>query len=167
MIILGNSSVTELGCAVTTITSISDRRVKTNVQNIDSSLSFIMRLQPVTYHLSVESMDSISRIGNPQADSLNTAERSTPHSADTVLHNGFIAQAVDSAAQLSGYPFSGISRPNSPAGTYGLGYSDLIPALTKAIQQQQAIISALQTQNSSLQAQINSMQAILNRNNLH
>ena len=48
-ITLGNSSVTELRCGVSTITSFSDQRDKTNIENITVGLDFIDSLRPVEF----------------------------------------------------------------------------------------------------------------------
>lgn len=48
-ITLGNASITSLRCAVTTITSLSDRRDKTNILPIPYGLNFIKDLQPVKF----------------------------------------------------------------------------------------------------------------------
>ncbi len=45
-ITLGNGSVTSLRCAVTTITAISDKRDKIDIENLDIGLDFIRELKP-------------------------------------------------------------------------------------------------------------------------
>ena len=46
---LGSSSVTSLRCAVTSITSISDARDKTDIIEISEGLEFVDKLKPVTF----------------------------------------------------------------------------------------------------------------------
>lgn len=48
-ITLGNTSITSLKCAVTTITALSDERDKTDIQDISYGLDFINDLRPVQF----------------------------------------------------------------------------------------------------------------------
>jgi hypothetical protein len=48
-ITLGNSSIGSLRCNVTSITSLSDERDKSNIQELDQGLSFIKQLNPVKF----------------------------------------------------------------------------------------------------------------------
>jgi len=48
-ITLGNSSVTALRCQVTSITSLSDKRDKTNIEDSNYGLDIIEKLKPVTF----------------------------------------------------------------------------------------------------------------------
>ena len=48
-ITLGNSSITSLRCNVQTITSLSDKRDKTDIIEISEGLDFISKLKPVTF----------------------------------------------------------------------------------------------------------------------
>ncbi len=41
--------ITSLRCKVTSITAVSDKRDKTDIQELDSSLKFIGKLKPVTF----------------------------------------------------------------------------------------------------------------------
>jgi hypothetical protein len=49
-IVLGNSDIESLRCQISNITSLSDKRDKTNIQNLKSSLDFINELKPVTFN---------------------------------------------------------------------------------------------------------------------
>jgi hypothetical protein len=48
-ITLGNSSITSLRCNVTSISSLSDERDKTNITDLDHGVNFIKRLRPVKF----------------------------------------------------------------------------------------------------------------------
>ena len=48
-IVLGNSSISKIYAAVTSITAISDRRRKRDIRDIDLGLDFIAKLRPVSY----------------------------------------------------------------------------------------------------------------------
>lgn len=48
-ITLGNTSISSLRCNVTSITSLSDERDKTNIQQLDQGLSFVKQLNPVKF----------------------------------------------------------------------------------------------------------------------
>jgi trimeric autotransporter adhesin len=65
---------------------------------------------------------------------------------ETTLFTGFIAQEVEQAAKDAGYNFSGIDKPKNENDLYGLRYAEFVVPLVKAMQEQQAIIMALQKQ---------------------
>ncbi|NUO00302.1 MAG: hypothetical protein HUU01_06760, partial [Saprospiraceae bacterium] len=49
---------------------------------------------------------------------------------------------------------------SKPAEILGVFYSDLIPVLTKAIQEQQTQIETLRTENATLQAKVSELDAL-------
>lgn len=49
---------------------------------------------------------------------------------------------------------------SKPAAVLGVFYSDLIPVLAKAIQEQQGQIEALRTENATLQAKVSELDAL-------
>ncbi len=48
-VLLGNTSVSQIRAAVTSITAYSDGRYKTNIENNVHGLDFVMKLKPITY----------------------------------------------------------------------------------------------------------------------
>ena len=105
-IVLGNSSITALKCQVQTITSLSDKRDKTNIQDSEYGLDLISKLKPVTFDWN---MRDGAKVG--------------------IKDLGFIAQDLqkvsDSHTQLVND-----KNPEKLEASYGR----LIPVLVKAIQ---------------------------------
>ena len=93
-ITLGSANNTSLRCNVTSISSLSDQRDKTNIQDIPDSagIDFINKLRPVTYHWDRrEWYDD----GNPDGSQIKADwRRWKPNSG---LKQGFIAQEVQAA----------------------------------------------------------------------
>jgi len=61
---------------------------------------------------------------------------------------------VERAAQEVNYHFSGLKTPQNSGDTYGLGYTDFVVPLVKAVQE-------LNTENSNLKAEIADLKAQL------
>jgi len=95
----------------------SDANVKENIVDLDSSLNIVNNLKPVIFNY------------------INTAVNN-----DT-KHLGFIAQDVYQTLENKDY-LGSIVR--SDGDTLSIAYSNIIPLLTKAIQEQQALIKALE-----------------------
>jgi hypothetical protein len=95
----------------------SDANIKENITNLDSSLNIINNLKPVVFNY------------------INTSVNN-----DT-KHLGFIAQDVYQTLENKDY-LGSIVR--SDGETLSIAYSNIIPLLTKAIQEQQALIKALE-----------------------
>jgi carbonic anhydrase/acetyltransferase-like protein (isoleucine patch superfamily) len=110
-ITLGNSAITTLRCQVTTITSLSDARDKTNIVDIPAGLSFVQALRPVAFDWN---MRDGGKIG--------------------VHEFGFVAQELQAAQAQTGITVPNLVYTDNPekleasAGT-------LIPVLVKAIQE--------------------------------
>ncbi|MFN4233309.1 MAG: tail fiber domain-containing protein [Bacteroidia bacterium] len=90
----------------------SDERFKKDIMNINSGLKSVMDLRPVSYILD-------SSLESDQQEH---------------LHFGFIAQEVEKL-----FPNLVVTTIN---GYKGMNYQELIPILTKAVQEQQAIIES-------------------------
>jgi hypothetical protein len=107
----------------------SDARWKDNVQTLDCNcLDIINDLRSVSYNYNEDS----------GASDLTT------------IHLGFIAQEVEQAT--GNHPWLSGLVTEDPEGYKSMAYQELIPVLTKAIQEQQAIIEELQTRLSALEA---------------
>ena len=102
----------------------SDERLKDNIQTLNDGLAVVSQLRPVTFQYKPE------------------------HSKDQSVQPGFIAQelqqAMDGKAYLDGVVQSGPEYLN-------VAYQNLIPILTKAIQEQQALITSLTARVAALE----------------
>jgi len=109
------------------ITAISDERLKENVRDIDTGLSTVMALKPRRYDWKE----------SKGLDKKNAA--------------GFIAQEFEQV-----FPDSvGLSKAGEDGIEYkNINYEELIPTLTKAIQEQQAIIQAQAADIAALKAKV-------------
>jgi hypothetical protein len=134
----------------------SDGRVKKDIAANVPGLSFIMKLRPVTYHIDEDAWDAIV----PQS-----AHRGNPllydSTAAPTIHTGFIAQEVEDAAASLGYTFNGVYKPQNNNDLYGLAYGAFAVPLTKAVQEQQELIIALQQELQRAQQEIQMIQAEL------
>jgi len=116
-ITLGNGNITSLRAQVTSITALSDRRDKTDIQTITEGIDFIKQLKPVTY-------------------TWNTRDKSKVG----VKAAGFIAQdllALQKASSI-GANLDLVSENNPEK--LEARYNNLLPVMVKAIQDQQVII---------------------------
>ena len=109
-----------------TYSAVSDERLKKNIEPLDSTLSRIMQLQPRTYHFNEEQDD------DPR-------------------HIGLIAQ------ELKQYFPEVVSIQDGDEGgaienLHTVAYSELVPVLIKAVQEQQAIIDRLETRIDAMEA---------------
>ena len=57
---------------------------------------------------------------------------------------GFLAQEVEQAAKAANYEFSGYDTPKTERDLYKIKYAEFVVPLVKGMQEQQAIIEALQ-----------------------
>jgi hypothetical protein len=133
MVAVGNTSVSSIKGQVA-FTTYSDMRVKNNILANVPGLSFINSLKPVTYHYDIKKENAILGIKN------NDDDWKGKYDIEKIAFSGFLAQDVDAAAKAIGYDFSGVDK-SSPL--WGLRYSEFVPALVKAIQEQQQQIEEL------------------------
>jgi hypothetical protein len=115
--------------------SISDVRKKSNIANIQYGLDEVMRLRPVSFTWKE----------NPQwGTKLGLIAQEVEHVVKEVVLHGNVEDAYDEAGNL---------QPGSDE--YGMFYSDLIPVLIKAIQDQQALIEAMEDRIQTLEENAN------------
>ena len=95
----------------------SDANIKENIVNLDSSLNIVNNLKPVVFNYINASVNNDTK------------------------HLGFVAQDVYQTLENKDY-LGSIVR--SDGETLSIAYSNIIPLLTKAIQEQQALIKALE-----------------------
>lgn len=117
---LGNSSITTLRCAATTITAISDRRDKKDIQPIPAGLNFIKELNPVAFKWATR-----------DGKKLNTPEF------------GFIAQDLQQAQAITKIIVPNLVLAENPD-RLEASPGTLIPILVKAIQELTAKVEALE-----------------------
>ena len=130
-IMLGNSSVTGLFCYDNTISAPSDRRDKTNIQDLSAGLDFVKKLRPVAF-------DWNMRDGEKK----------------DIPDVGFIAQELESAQKDEPQSkYMNLATYNKDTDQYFAQSANLIPVLVKAIQEQQALIDQLQQQVRELMQQ--------------
>jgi len=110
-ITLGNGSIATLRCQVTTITSLSDERDKTNIKPLKAGLDFINRIDSVEFDW-------------------NARDKSKVGIADT----GFIAQQLKKVQEDTGIHIPGLVYEENPE-KLEAGYGKLIPVLVKALQE--------------------------------
>jgi len=94
----------------------SDARIKEDISSIDSGLDVIQKLNPVTYRYKKE------------------------WSKDQSIQTGFIAQELLESLEGKNY-INGVVQQNSQY--MSVAYQNIIPILTKAMQEQQALIQSL------------------------
>jgi hypothetical protein len=119
-ITLGNSSITTLRCQVTTITSLSDARDKTDIQPLNAGLEFVEALNPVSF---TWNMRDGGKVGE----------------ADT----GFIAQDLKQAQEDLGVHIPHLVFDANPE-KLEAGYGKLIPVLVQAIKDLSAEVKGLE-----------------------
>ena len=105
----------------------SDERIKENITPIDSGLDVVAKLNPVTYKYKEE------------------------WSRDQSIQTGFIAQDLLVALEGKNY-VDGIVNQSSEY--MSVAYQNIIPILTKAIQEQQTIINDLKARVETLEAKL-------------
>jgi hypothetical protein len=129
-ITLGNSSITALRCAVTTITSLSDARDKTNIEPIPAGLDFVDRLNPVKF---TWNMRDGGKIG--------------------IDEFGFVAQELVSAQQSAGINYPNLVSSDNPD-RLEASYTTLVPALVKAIQELKALVTEQRSEIEALKSKV-------------
>jgi hypothetical protein len=118
-ITLGNSSIATIRAQVTTITSLSDIRDKTNITSLNYGIDFIKKLNPVSFDWD---MRDGGKIG--------------------ISEIGFIAQELQQAQIDYGVNIPNLVydiNPDKLEASYGV----LIPIIVKALKEQQALIDEL------------------------
>lgn len=116
----------------------SDARMKTNITNLTSGLNKVMQLRPVSYNWINPNDGKGTEIGFIAQE----VEKVVP---EAVVHS-FASEEQLANAKANGKPIPAITDP------YAMKYTELIPVLTKAIQEQQAQIELLQKEIELLKA---------------
>ena len=119
-ITLGDSNITSFRCNTQTISSLSDARDKTDVQELPEGLDFISKLNPVKFQWQ-------TRDGNGK---------------DGTYEAGFIAQELQSAQQEADADYLGLVMDANPD-RLEASYGKLVPMLVKAIQELKSEVEQL------------------------
>ena len=155
---IGNSSMVSIGGQVGW-TTISDRRVKTNLREDVPGLNFITLLRPVSYNYNLaKEAELLGRV--------DTSEWEGKYDIERIRFSGFIAQEVDSAANSIGYSFSGVDKQGKIA---GLRYQEFVIPLVKSVQElyteskaKDEVIIKLQKENEAQEQRIKELEFKMN-----
>jgi hypothetical protein len=156
---LGNSLITQIG-GYSAWTNLSDVRFKTDIAPQPHGLDFILRLEPITYHMDVRKLNSFLY---GSGDTLFTSASSQQgiREKEAILYSGFSAQQVEQAAAEVGYDFSGVYKPQNGRDHYALAYAEFVVPLVKAVQELNARNEELEVVNASLQQRLLGHDAVL------
>lgn len=168
---IGNTGIVSIGGQVSW-TTFSDGRYKKNKKDDVKGLAFINLLKPITYTVDVNALNAHyerNSANDSAYNSLKQEMQAEAARAATIIYNGFEAQEVEAAARQLNYNFSGVDKPQSKDGLYGLRYSDFVVPLVKAVQElsrdnetKEEKINNLQKQIDELKAMIGSKQLTVN-----
>ncbi len=133
-ITLGNSSITALRCAVTSITSLSDERDKKDIVDLEYGLDFIESLQPkqFTWDNRPEKTIEVDKDGNEIEKEIESANKGKKDF-------GFIAQEVQS---LDNDVLRLVYDENPDK--LEMSYGKLVPILVKAVKELSEKVKALE-----------------------
>ena len=139
-IILGDANIQTLRCQKTSITALSDRRDKKNIIDIPYGLDLINKLQPrqFTWNIRGETEDN-------------------PHQCKTRV--GFIAQEVQSVLGEDNAVLNMIHDFNPQK--LELSYGQLVPVLTKAVQELSSELIAEKEKTAILESKLTTFEARL------
>jgi hypothetical protein len=116
----------------------SDARMKKNISNLTYGIETVMKLRPVSYNWK----DQRAGLGRQIGFIAQEVETVLP---EAVVHSR-MTESQRKRALKAGKPVPAITDP------YGMRYEEIIPVLTKAIQEQQAKIELLEKEISQLKA---------------
>ncbi|MEP6747582.1 MAG: tail fiber domain-containing protein [Bacteroidota bacterium] len=141
MMRVGNGATTSIGGPVGWST-ISDERVKKNIQQNVPGLDFINKLRPVSYNIDLTAMDRIIQPASPKNNAARVVKANVPQqmsdalkAKEQIVYTGFMAQEVELAAKAMHYNFSGVDTPKNDKDLYSLRYADFVAPLVKAVQE--------------------------------
>ncbi len=157
---IGNTGVTSIGGQVGW-SVFSDGRYKKNIKENVAGLAFINRLKPITYTIDVDGLDTYFSKGRKTDPKAKTTNRAKNTEAAKAVYSGFIAQDVEAAAAGLNYTFSGVDKPVSKDGLYGLRYDNFVVPLVKAVQELSAQNDTLKSINQNLEQRIARLEAIM------
>jgi hypothetical protein len=136
-IVLGNNAITSLLCNAP-LSTLSDARTKTNIQENIPGIEFINLLRPVTYNNDPDGIAKLMKISE------ENRSKETETMQAKIIKTGFIAQEVEEAAKTAGYDFNGLIAPATEDGYYSLAYSQFVVPLVQTCKQQHVRINSLE-----------------------
>ncbi len=164
---IGNTSVTSIGGQVEWTTP-SDGRYKKDIKENVQGLAFINSLRPITYTVNVQGLNEYYNKGRKQLsnnavsaneEAANAEMKKSEDEASNIVYNGFIAQEVEEAAKKLNYEFSGVDKPQTEDGLYGLRYSDFVVPLVKAVQELSHQNDELKKENIQMKSEIGNLKS--------
>ena len=155
---IGNNYIMSIGGNVGW-TSFSDGRYKKNIKEDVKGLSFINALRPITYTVDIKSLDAYCQKGRKGTEDstyqkMRAAMANAEEEGSRIIYTGFVAQEVEAAAKKLNYNFSGVDKPKTKDGVYGLRYGDFVVPLVKAVQE-------LSEENNELKKEIAEIKQML------
>ena len=163
---VGNPATTSIGGPVGWST-ISDKRVKANIQANIPGLAFIMELRPLTYNINVNALREFSRNAVDHLTGSTSGRLLVPQKTasagdrlledaykarEQIVYTGFVAQEVAAAAKKLQYDFNGVDSPEHPNDLYALRYEAFVVPLVKAVQELSSQARQLKKSQASLVA---------------
>ncbi|MCB0747354.1 MAG: tail fiber domain-containing protein, partial [Ignavibacteriae bacterium] len=140
---------------------LSDGRYKNNIIEDVAGIDFIMGLRPITYNLDVEKLSTklgeysrVDKNGNRMQAELSPEMVEARQRKASKREVGFIAQEVEELANNLGFDFSGVEVPENEQSMYRLRYAEFVVPIVKAMQEQQVVITGLESVVARLQIQI-------------
>lgn len=158
---IGNTVVNSIGGQVGWST-FSDGRYKKNIKEDVKGLAFINLLHPITYTVDINGLNEYYDQGRKHDSSYKKRkeeEALSTNEASGIVYNGFIAQDVEVAAKKLNYVFSGVDKPTTKDGLYGLRYAEFVVPLVKAVQELSTENDDLKKENAQLKSANNSQQS--------
>ena len=152
---IGNLATNSIG-GYANWTNFSDGRYKKNIQENVKGIDFIMKLRPITYQLDVAGLSN--KLNESGTVPMNAAMQQAMKEKEIMIFSGFVAQEVEVAAKQLQYDFSGVDAPKNANDFYGLRYADFVVPLTKAAQEQQAIINEQKEKIASLERRLQALE---------
>jgi trimeric autotransporter adhesin len=143
-ITLGNDSVQILRCNATSITSLSDKRDKTDIQDLSLGIDFVMTLRPRQYHWDRRDWYTDKIPDGTQKDSEFTA--------------GFIAQELDQAQISQEAEWLNLVMKNNPERLEATP-GNLLPVIVKSLQDLKRENDQLKLYKDSLEQSVEILKA--------
>jgi hypothetical protein len=122
----------------------SDKNQKENIQDISYGLDAVMKLKPISFRWKDKNCNVGT--GNNLGFIAQDLEKVIP---DVVVHSITSREEIENARNEKGIEL----EPE----TYGVKYSELIPVMVKAVQEQQEMIEKQQQENSALRIELESL----------
>jgi len=142
-----------------TIYNPSDRRIKSNIKDINHALAKIRLLKPYSYEKNLNLIDKTPKNVILKKEQLEVVNQET----DPIGEFGLVAQEVELVfPELVKTTQTKLKNDDSST-LKSVNYIGLIPVLIKGVQEQQSQIEQLKKENATLKEQIDTILAILEK----